>query len=101
MSWKESDGLPEFGNWSMVFCVIAIVYDECSVGGHRGRVADGMYPHIGKNINFRAFSHTDKLMDSGNREKEKACVFFARAVIFQKCIIFWPVRDFAVDSGWK
>ena len=35
-------------------------------------VVDGVYPEIQYNIHFRASAHADQLMDSGNREKEKA-----------------------------
>jgi len=50
-----------------------------------------MDPHVQKHVHLRAFAHTDKFMDFGDWEKEKAIILLARKVILQHSIVFGPI----------
>ena len=62
-------------------------------------VVDGVYPEIQYNIHFRASAHTDQLMDSGNREKEKAHILQTWVVVVERRIVLFPAVDAEFDKA--
>ena len=61
-------------------------------------VVDGVYPEIQYNIHFRASAHADQLMDSGNREKEKAHILQTWVVVIESGIMLFPSGDAEFDQ---
>ena len=61
-------------------------------------VVDGVYPEIQYNIHFRASAHADQLMDSGNREKEKAHILQTWVVVIKSGIMLFPSGDAEFDQ---